>query len=59
MTLLCKGDSIRHKKRAEWGIEKIISVDKCGTVSVVFKGKKEMFIAKGSNYLIKVKENGS
>ncbi len=59
MALFYKGESVRHKKRAEWGIGKIIAVDKCGTIRVVFNGEKERFIAKGSNYLIKVKENES
>jgi hypothetical protein len=59
MTLFYKGESVRHKKRAEWGIGKIIAVDKCGTIRVAFKGEKEKFIAKGSNYLTKVEEKGS
>ena len=59
MSLFYKGESVRHKKRAEWGIGKIIAVDKCGTIRVVFNEEKEKFIAKGANYLIKVNENGN
>jgi len=57
MTTFCTGESVKHKKRAEWGIGKIIAVDKCGTIRVVFDGNKDVSLAKGSNYLIKVKEN--
>ena len=58
MTILCEGENVRHKKKAEWGIGKIIAVDRCGTIRVVFEGTKDVSIANGSNYLIKVEKNG-
>lgn len=51
---LQKGESVRHKARAEWGLGKIIEVDTCGTIKVIFEGNKELWIAKGSKYLKKV-----
>lgn len=56
--MLCKGENVRHNKKAEWGIGKIIAVDSCGTIKVVFEGAKEVSIAKGAKFLIKVDENG-
>ena len=58
MAIFCEGENVRHKKKAEWGIGKIIAVDRCGTIRVVFEGTKDVSIAKGSNYLIKVEKNG-
>jgi len=58
MAILCEGQSVRHNKKAEWGIGKIIAVDRCGTIRVVFEGTKDVSIANGSNYLIKVEKNG-
>lgn len=57
-SMLCKGENVRHNKKAEWGIGKIIAVDSCGTIKVIFEGTKEVSIAKGSKYLIKVDANG-
>jgi hypothetical protein len=57
MAIFCEGESVRHKNKADWGIGKIITVDRCGTIRVVFDGKKEVSIAKGANYLIKVNMN--
>jgi hypothetical protein len=57
MTILFEGESVRHKKKAEWGIGKIIAVNRCGTIRVIFNGKMDVSIAKGTNYLIKVDEN--
>ncbi len=54
MALFYEGESVRHNKKAEWGIGKIITVDRCGTSVVIFEGKKEVSIAKGSKYLVKV-----
>ncbi len=54
MALFYEGESVRHNKKAEWGIGKIITVDRCGTIVVIFEGKKEVSIAKGSKYLVKV-----
>lgn len=58
MAIFCEGENVRHNKRTEWGIGKIIAVDRCGTIRVIFNGTKEVSIAKGSNYLIKVKKEG-
>ena len=58
MAIFLKGEYVRHNKRAEWGIGKIITVNRCGTIRVVFDGTKEVSIAKGSNYLIKIEEKG-
>jgi len=54
VTNLCKGESVRHKARAEWGIGKIITVETCGTIRVIFEGDKELSIAQGAKYLEKV-----
>jgi hypothetical protein len=59
MAMLCEGESVRHNKKAEWGIGKIITVDRCGTIRVLFEGSKDVSIAKGSKYLFKVDENGN
>jgi hypothetical protein len=58
MAILYAGENVRHNKRAEWGIGKIIAVDKCGTIKVIFEGTKEVSIAKGLKYLIKVEGGG-
>lgn len=49
--LLAEGETVRHNKRKDWGLGKIINVDRCGTIRVVFKGKGQVSIAKGSNFL--------
>ena len=54
ITNLCRGESVRHKARPEWGIGKIIAVDTCGTIRVIFEGNKELSIAQGAKYLEKV-----
>lgn len=56
---LTKGESVRHKKRAEWGIGKITSVNSCGTIQVTFEGNRILSIAKGINFLVKVDKNGN
>jgi transcription elongation factor GreA-like protein len=53
-TILQKGENVRHNKKAEWGVGKIISVDRCGTIQVVFEGKKRVSIAKGAKFLVKL-----
>lgn len=53
-TLLCKGENVRHNKKAEWGIGKITEVNSSGTIRVLFEGFTEVWIAKGSKYLVKV-----
>lgn len=57
--LLHPGENVRHRARAEWGIGKITEVNNCGTVGVVFEGKRILSIAKGINYLIKVDQQGN
>ncbi len=59
VALLREGESVRHNKMAEWGIGKIIAVDSCGTIKVIFEGTQEVSIAKGSKYLVKVGESSS
>ncbi len=59
VAMLREGENVRHNKMAEWGIGKIIAVDSCGTIKVIFEGTQEVSIAKGSKYLVKVDENGS
>jgi hypothetical protein len=49
--LLAAGETVRHKRRKEWGLGKIVNVDRCGTIKVIFEGKKLVSIAKGSNFL--------
>ncbi|MDJ0621903.1 MAG: DUF3553 domain-containing protein [Desulfocapsaceae bacterium] len=56
---LIKGENVLHRKRAEWGIGKITSVNSCGTIQVVFEGNRRLSIAKGINFLIKVDEHGN
>jgi transcription elongation factor GreA-like protein len=51
---LYEGENVRHKAKAEWGIGKIMEVNSCGTIKVVFEGNKEVSIAQGSKFLIKV-----
>lgn len=53
-TNLCKGENVRHKARAEWGLGKVLAVDMCGTIRVVFEDYKEVSIAQGGKYLTKV-----
>lgn len=53
-TILREGEKVRHNKKADWGIGKIVSVDRCGTIKVVFEGDLRVSIAKGSKYLVKV-----
>ena len=55
---LYEGENVRHKAKAEWGIGKIITVESCGTIKVVFDGTKEVSIAQGAKYLIKVDKSG-
>ena len=54
---LSKGQNVRHKARAEWGIGKILEVDTCGTIKVLFKNTMQVSIAKGANHLIKANKN--
>ncbi len=54
---LYEGENVRHKAKAEWGIGKIIEVNSCGTIKVIFEGAKEVSIAQGSKFLVKVDKN--
>ncbi len=56
---LYKGESVRHKAKAEWGIGKIISVETCGTIKVIFEGTKQLSIAQGAKHLVKVTAGGN
>lgn len=49
--LLAAGETVRHNKRKDWGLGKILQVERCGTIKVVFEGKRQVSIAKGSNFL--------
>ena len=51
---LYKGENVRHKAKAEWGIGKIVNVDTCGTIKVIFEGTRELSIAQGARFLTKV-----
>ena len=57
MMNLHKGQNVRHMARAEWGIGKILKVDRCGTIRVLFKNTMQVSIAKGVNHLIGAKKN--
>ena len=50
---LYEGENVRHKAKAEWGIGRIIEVNSCGTIKVIFEGNKEVSIAQGSKFLVK------
>jgi hypothetical protein len=54
---LYEGQDVRHKARSEWGIGKILEVDTCGTIKVLFKETMQVSIAKGANHLIHVNIN--
>ena len=56
---LYEGQNVRHKARAEWGIGKILEVDTCGTIKVLFKETMQVSIAKGANFLIHANKNES
>lgn len=57
MAIFSKGEDVRHNKKAEWGVGKVLEVDKCGTITVMFEGQHELSIAKGAKYLLKVSKN--
>lgn len=54
VTNLRKGERVRHKARAEWGFGEILSVDRCGTIRVIFEGDRVLSIAQGGKYLERV-----
>lgn len=57
-TNLYQGENVRHKAKADWGIGKIVLVETCGTIKVIFEGK-QVSIAQGAKHLIKVDKNGN
>ncbi len=59
VSTLYEGQNVRHKARAEWGIGKILEIDTCGTIKVLFKDYMQVSIAKGANHLIKENEKES
>ena len=54
MVSLYEGQNVRHKARAEWVVGKILEVDTCGTIMVLFKETMQVSIAKGANHLTHV-----
>lgn len=50
---LYKGENVRHRAKSEWGLGKILNVDTCGTIKVIFEGTRQVSIAQGAKYLIK------
>lgn len=52
---LYEGQNVRHKARAEWGVGKILEINTCGTIRVLFKETMQVSIAKGANFLVRVK----
>lgn len=52
--ILRAGENVRHNKKADWGIGKIVTIERGGTIRVVFEGNKSVSIAKGSKYLTRV-----
>lgn len=54
--ILRVGENVRHNKKSDWGIGKIVTVEKGGTIRVVFEGNKTVSIAKGSNHLTKISQ---
>jgi len=55
---LYTGENVRHRARPQWGIGKIVAINSCGTIRVVFEGNNILSIAKGVDYLIKVDLQG-
>ncbi|MFT5702100.1 MAG: hypothetical protein ACI8ZB_005008 [Desulforhopalus sp.] len=53
-TILQAGENVRHNKKSDWGIGKIVKIEKGGTVRVIFEGNKNVSIAQGSKHLTKV-----
>lgn len=51
--VLREGENVRHKTKADWGVGKIISIEKGGTIRVVFEGNNNVSIAQGSKFLTK------
>ncbi len=56
---LYEGQNVRHKTRAEWGIEKVLNIDSCGKIKVLFKKTMQVSIAKGANHLTKADKKES
>ena len=47
------GDCVRHNKKADWGVGKIVSIEKGGTIRVIFQGNNNVSIARGAKFLTK------
>lgn len=54
VSILQAGENVRHNKKTEWGIGKIVKIEKGGTVRVIFEGNKSLSFAQGSKHLTKV-----
>ena len=54
--ILSTGQNVRHNNKADWGIGKIVKIEKGGTIRVVFEGDMKVSIAKGSKYLSKISQ---
>ena len=52
--ILRVGENVRHNKKSDWGVGKIVTVEKGGTIRVIFEGNKNVSIAKGSKHLTKI-----
>lgn len=52
-----KGEKVTHKAREQWGVGEVVSVQRCGTIRVIFEGNRPMSIAKGANFLKRVSSN--
>lgn len=52
--ILQVGDNVRHNKRANWGVGKVVTVKRGGVIRVIFEGEKNVSIAKGEKFLTKV-----
>lgn len=59
LNILHTGENVRHRARPQWGVGKIVAINSCGTIRVVFEGNKNLSIAKGINFLIKVDLQGN
>lgn len=53
--MLRVGESVRHNNKADWGIGKIITIERGGTIRVVFENNNNVSIARGERYLTKIK----
>jgi hypothetical protein len=54
ISVLQVGENVRHIKKSDWGIGKIVKIEKGGTIRVIFEGNNNLSIAQGSKHLTKV-----